>query len=702
MKKVLMTLTLAFVAFFSMITVDAAIKEEVNLKELKNDSMIIGNRIYDTNYLLSLYDIVAASSEYAAETGMQAPIYVYVVDSSNADNNFIIQYTGPVKEDGTVPMLIIEDVEEVYPDSKIDATAINNSPVYNFVEEFIEPEIAWSAERLNDEADYYGFHSIKYDAKTNTGTFTIDDLNRDLAGYQESAVISYFLTVAQYAESITYTIDGEEVTVLAKDLDTTKVIEIAYALLSDLAGDAKELTYGSVANRSTSAKVKFVYDGFEYNETFTLSFVYNAEEDKDIELEKYVEVLNIEAIQNGFSAITYDKDTNTGTFKIATLDAKLSDYQDSGIIGYFLAFIQGAESITYKLGGEDVTVLTKDLDTTKVIELAYALLADLAGDGKELTYGAVAEKSASATVVYNVNGEKKESTYTVAFEYIGAVKDQELADFANQLNASAESKGFESVVYDEETKTGTFTIKDLDAKLADYQDSGIVSYFLTFIQGAESITYTIGGEEITVLAKDLDTAKVIEIAYALLADLAGEAEELTYGAVAERTASAKVVYLSNGVTVETIYTVAFKYIETAKDNELDTYAKSLNDKADDGFYSVTYDKDTKTGTFVVEDDTKLLVDYKDSGIVGYFLTFIQDAYSITYTIDGEEITVLAKDLDTTKVVEIAYALLADMAGDVEELNYASVVGKEASAKVVYLSNGEEVEVTYTVAFERVN
>ena len=51
MKKVLMTLTLAVVAFFSLITVNAApMKEEVNLKELKNDSMIIGNRNYDTNY----------------------------------------------------------------------------------------------------------------------------------------------------------------------------------------------------------------------------------------------------------------------------------------------------------------------------------------------------------------------------------------------------------------------------------------------------------------------------------------------------------------------------------------------------------------------------------------------------------------------------------------------------------------------------
>ena len=65
MKKVLMTLTL-LCAFFSLVTVNAATKEEVNLKELTNDSMIIGHRIYDTNYLLSLYDIASASSEYPA------------------------------------------------------------------------------------------------------------------------------------------------------------------------------------------------------------------------------------------------------------------------------------------------------------------------------------------------------------------------------------------------------------------------------------------------------------------------------------------------------------------------------------------------------------------------------------------------------------------------------------------------------------
>ena len=40
MKKVLMTLTL-LCSFFALTTVNAATKEEVNLKELKNDSMIL-------------------------------------------------------------------------------------------------------------------------------------------------------------------------------------------------------------------------------------------------------------------------------------------------------------------------------------------------------------------------------------------------------------------------------------------------------------------------------------------------------------------------------------------------------------------------------------------------------------------------------------------------------------------------------------
>ena len=162
MKKVLMTLTL-LCSFFALTTVNAATKEEVNLKELKNDSMIIGHRIYDTNYLLSLYDIVSASSEYAAETGEQAPIYVYVVDSSNADNNFMIVYTGPVQEDGTVPTKVIEDVEEVYPGSVIDSTAINNSPLYDYMANIIEQGIEDAAKELNKTAKDNGFESIVYD-----------------------------------------------------------------------------------------------------------------------------------------------------------------------------------------------------------------------------------------------------------------------------------------------------------------------------------------------------------------------------------------------------------------------------------------------------------------------------------------------------------------------------------------------------------
>ena len=79
MTKVLMTLTL-LCAFFSLGTVNAATKEEVNLKDLKNDSMIIGHRIYDTNYSLSLYDIVAASSDYAAETAKSVLMYYFELE----------------------------------------------------------------------------------------------------------------------------------------------------------------------------------------------------------------------------------------------------------------------------------------------------------------------------------------------------------------------------------------------------------------------------------------------------------------------------------------------------------------------------------------------------------------------------------------------------------------------------------------------
>ena len=161
--------------------------------------------------------------------------------------------------------------------------------------------------------------------------------------------------------------------------------------------------------------VKVNYDGFDYEETFTLEFVYNVEEAKDLELGKLAEELNEEADDYGFSYIEYDKIAKKGTFAIKNLNASLADYKDSGIVDMFLEFIKDSESVTYTIGGKEVTVETENLTQTNVVEIAYALLKDMAGDAKELNYAAVANKTASAKVLYLIGGEEVEVTYTLFF-----------------------------------------------------------------------------------------------------------------------------------------------------------------------------------------------------------------------------------------------------------------------------------------------
>ena len=419
MKKVLMTLTLSFLAFFSMVTVDAATKEEVNLKELKNDSMIIGNRIYDTNYMLSLYDIVAASSEYAAETGSQAPVYVYVVDSSNADNNFIIHYTGPVKEDGTVPMEIIRDVEEVYPDSKLDATAINNSPVYEYITNIIEPEIIAGANELNQTAADKGFYSIEYNAETNTAKFNIKDLNTTLSSYKDSGIVDIFTRIISGSKSLTYTVNGETYGPIAKkDMDeSSEVIALAQILLQQMSGKTGTLLYADVANTKASATVTYEYDGFEHVDTFYLEFVYDIETEKDKELvDAAIELNNQE--DSGFYSIEYDTKTNTGTFNIVDLTKTLSSYKDSGIVSLFTKFIKDAKSLTYTVNGQTYGPIAKaDMDeSSEVIALAQILLQQMTGKTNSMVYGDAIDKTASATVIYEVEGKEYQVTYTLEFK----------------------------------------------------------------------------------------------------------------------------------------------------------------------------------------------------------------------------------------------------------------------------------------------
>jgi hypothetical protein len=141
--------------------------------------------------------------------------------------------------------------------------------------------------------------------------------------------------------------------------------------------------------------------------------------------------------------------------------------------------------------------------------------------------------------------------------------------------------------------------------------------------------------------------------------------------------------------------------EQAKDVELDNAAYELNQTANAGVDYIYYDRDNNTGTFYIYDDTVELSTFKDSGIVTLFTTFIKDAKSLTYTVNGQTYGPIAKaDMDeSTEVIALAQILLQQMTEKTTGMVYGDVIGKTASATVTYEVEGTEYQVTYNLEFK---
>jgi len=689
MKKLLLTLVFLCTFTFGLVSVSA---EEVDLNDVDTNTYIIGNRIYELNsYNLTIYDIVSAAAEYAVDNnGKMAPIYYL---GELGEDLYLVEILGVADENGSVPTKFIEDIETVYPDSVMDATSINNSPLYDYIKLDIEPQIKKAVEDLNKEAADNGFESITY--KDKTVTFTIADLNKKLADYQNSGIVDIFMSIMGDANSAKYTIGTKTVEKDLTEMNFDTLVGYAYEVLALLAGDTDVLNYNSVANKEVSATVKFIYDGYEYEETYTVKFVYDTEKVMDEKLETAANELNETAEDYGFELITY-KD-KTATFMIADLTKKLADYKDSGIVEMFLKMIDGATKVSYKVGEVSKEKSLTNLNYDTVVGYAYELLALMAGDAEELNYAAVANKSVEAKVTYLIGGKEEVITYTLSFIYdIEKLMDERLQKAASKLNEKAEDYGFESITYKD--KTATFTIAELNKKLADYKDSGIVELFLKMIDGATKVSYKVGEVSKEKSLTNLNYDTVVGYAYELLALLAGDAEELNYNSVANKSVEAKVTYLIGGEEEVITYTLSFIYdTEEVMDEKLEEAANELNETADDyGFESITYED--RTATFTIADPTKKLADYKDSGIVELFLKMIDGATKVSYKVGEVSKEKSLTNLNYDTVVGYAYELLALMAGDAEELNYAAVANKSVEAKVTYVIGGKEEVVTYTLSF----
>jgi len=708
MKKLLILLTFFGCLFLGLSSVDAATTAgEVDLREIETNTYIVGDRIYElNNYPISLYDIVNAAVEYANNhNGEMAPIYYYV--GASYEDGFLIEYTGPIDPTtGIAPTKMVE-IEDVYEDGIVNATAVNSSPVYDYISSVIEPQIVAGANELNQTALSKGFYEIRYDEETNTATFVIKDLNTPLSAYKDSGIVEIFTSIISGSKSLTYTVGNNTYGPIAKaDMDeSSEVIALAQILLQQMSGKTNNLLYADVANTKASATVTYEYEGFEHVDTFYLEFVYDIDSEKDKELvAAAIELDNKE--DDGFYLIGYDVNTNTGTFDILELDRPLSSYKDSGIVALFTKFIKDAKSLTYVVNGTTYGPIAKaDMDESdEVIALAQILLQQMTGKTTGMVYGDVIGKTASATVTYEIGGREYNVTYHLVFESaVEYTKDDELAAAAEQLDL-LENDGFAEVRYNGFVKTGTFVVEDETLPLSSYKDSGIVTLFTTFIKDAKSLTYTVNGTTVGPIAKaDMDeSSEVIALAQLLLQQMTGKTTGMLYGDVVGKTASATVTYEVAGKEYQVTYHLVFESLkEVFKDVELENASYELSTKVNEGVSHIYYDKDINTGTFWITDETVELSTFKDSGIVTLFTTFIKDAKSLTYTVNGETVGPIAKENmdESSEVIALAQLLLQQMSGKTTGMVYGDVIGKTASATVIYEVEDKEYQVTYNLEFK---
>lgn len=412
MKKILLTLSILGATVLGLTTTKAA---ELDLNEVDTNTYIIGDRVYELNkYFLSIYDVVSATREYANNHDNKiAPIY-YVGENGDG-TKYLIEITGAAV-DGVVPTEA-RDLETVFPGSIVHATALNNSPLNDFMKTEIEPKIIAAVNTLNAElkGSNYGFKAITYDAQTKTVIFDIEDYKALLTSYKDSSIIELFKANMIGAESVKYTAGTETIVLTKEQIESLTDDEIKGIAASILINMSNDLTLGSVAGKTTSAEVTFVdNNGYTVNETYNVTFKYDVETLKDKALTAVAENLNSELASHpeyGFKAITYNTSTNTVTFEIQNSDALLTAYKDSGIVDLFMENLKDATKIVYT-AGEEISLNEEDiagLDSNAVKGIAASILISMSND---LTLGSVIGKSATATVTY-VDGSV--ITYTINF-----------------------------------------------------------------------------------------------------------------------------------------------------------------------------------------------------------------------------------------------------------------------------------------------
>lgn len=453
------------------------------------------------------------------------------------------------------------------------------------------------------------------------------------------------------------------------------------------------------------------------------------------EVQRAVDELNAKAAEKGFKSITFDEETKTVTFEVQDLSRFLKDYADSGIVDLFETVLNSenglaTKSVKYQAGKDKTEKTVNKSEITKSAIVGFAKEVLEAMTGKEASdivtarYVDVVGKSATATFTFEYNGKDVTADYTVEFVYNDDTQEENLQAAAETLNETAKNYGFSAIEYEDQTLT--FTIQDESALLAGYAQSGILDMFEKYIAGATKAEYTITTAEADGTTKDEKVTKTfttyptkadgVQFAKELLAKMAGkdvsQAASLKLIDVANKEVTVDVTYNIGGEETVAHYTLAFVYdLVPAKDELLSDDAVALTEKVLEdpnyGFDLVTYDKDSKTVTFDIADDTAVLATFADSGIIDMFRTFVVGATKAEYTIgtgDGAKVTeTFATNLTDDQIIGFAKKLLSKLAGVDENqaanIALASVAGKRVTATFTYGSGETAETVDYTLYFQ---
>lgn len=145
------------------------------------------------------------------------------------------------------------------------------------------------------------------------------------------------------------------------------------------------------------------------------------------------------------------------------------------------------------------------------------------------------------------------------------------------------------------------------------------------------------------------------------------------------------------------------FMETEIEPKIIAAVKTLNAELNNsnyGFKAITYDAETNTVIFDIENYKALLINYKDSSIIELFKANIVGAESVKYTAGTENVTLTKEKINkltNDDIKGIAASILISMSDD---LTLGSVAGKTISAEATFVdNNGFIVNDIYNVTFK---